>query len=158
MGAAVPERFVELISTITTALEGKPIEPALTKFLDEKFPAGGPVFEELQSLCVQGCAEGWLCAREHEGIKFGRPVKPGDRTHGFSVDVVEMKDIVGPHHRHPQGEIDMVMPLEGDPAFDGAKKGWKVFGPNSAHRPTVNGGKALVLYLLPQGEIEFTRA
>ncbi|NCF10982.1 MAG: DUF4863 family protein, partial [Gammaproteobacteria bacterium] len=28
--------------------------------------------------------------------------------------------------------------------------------PNSAHRPTVRDGRALVLYLLPGGEIEFT--
>jgi len=32
-----------------------------------------------------------------------------------------------------------------------------VYGPGSAHRPTVRGGKALVLYLLPAGAIEFTK-
>jgi hypothetical protein len=68
-----------------------------------------------------------------------------------------MQDIVGPHHRHPKGEIDMVMPFDETAKFDGTPKGWKVYGPNSAHRPAVAGGRALVLYLLPQGEIEFTR-
>ena len=29
--------------------------------------------------------------------------------------------------------------------------------PGSAHRPTVAAGRALVLYLLPQGAIEFTK-
>jgi hypothetical protein len=29
--------------------------------------------------------------------------------------------------------------------------------PGSAHRPTVSQGRALVLYLLPQGRIDFTR-
>lgn len=31
-------------------------------------------------------------------------------------------------------------------------------GADSAHPPTVSGGRALVLYLLPQGAIEFSRA
>jgi hypothetical protein len=33
-----------------------------------------------------------------------------------------------------------------------------VYGPGTAHRPTVSGGKALILYLLPDGAIEFTKA
>ncbi|MBP6368696.1 MAG: DUF4863 family protein, partial [Burkholderiales bacterium] len=40
--------------------------------------------------------------------------------------------------------------------FDGQGAGWVVYGPGSAHSPTVAGGRALVLYLLPQGAIEFT--
>jgi hypothetical protein len=84
-------------------------------------------------------------------------VKPGALTHGFSVDVVEMNHVIGPHHRHPNGEIDLVMPLEGAARFDGHGAGWLVYEPGSAHRPTVSGGKALVLYLLPEGAIEFTR-
>jgi hypothetical protein len=31
-----------------------------------------------------------------------------------------------------------------------------VFEPGSDHCPTVTGGKALVLYFLPDGKIEFT--
>lgn len=57
---------------------------------------------------------------------------------------------------HPHGEIDLVMPQEGDARFDGQGAGWTVYGPGSAHRPTVRGGRALVLYLLPQGEVRFT--
>ena len=99
-----------------------------------------------------------MCNREAGGIKFGRVVKPCDATHGFSVDVVEMDDIAGPHHRHPNGEIDLVMPLDRDARFDGHGAGWRVCGPDSAHVPTVTGGKALILYLLPGGAIEFTQA
>jgi hypothetical protein len=83
-------------------------------------------------------------------------VKPGPSTHGFSVDVVDMADVAGPHHRHPNGEIDLVMPLDGDARFDGHRAGWVVYGPGSEHAPTVRGGRALVLYLLPQGAIDFT--
>jgi uncharacterized protein DUF4863 len=32
-----------------------------------------------------------------------------------------------------------------------------VYEPGSAHRPRVTDGKALVLYLLPQGAIEFSK-
>jgi len=35
---------------------------------------------------------------------------------------------------------------------------WLVYGPGSAHSPTVAHGRALVLYLLPQGAIEFTKS
>ncbi|MCV4698532.1 DUF4863 family protein, partial [Escherichia coli] len=65
---------------------------------------------------------------------------------------------VGPHHVHPTGELDLVMPLTPQAQFDGTPAGWKVYGPGTAHRPTVTQGRALVLYLLPEGRIEFTRA
>jgi hypothetical protein len=71
--------------------------------------------------------------------------------------VVRMENIVGPHHRHPDGEIDMVMPITEGARFDGTPRGWKVYGPDSAHKPTVTEGAAYVLYLLPGGKIEFTR-
>ena len=69
-----------------------------------------------------------------------------------------MQDIAGPHHLHPLGEVDLIMPLEGDARFDGHPAGWCVYPPGSAHPPTVSGGRALVLYLLPQGQIDFTPA
>ena len=101
-------------------------------------------------------AEGWLCDREGGGIRYGRIFKPADDLHGFSVDVVDMKDIAGPHHAHPNGEIDLIMPIDGDATFDGRPAGWLVCPPGSAHRPTVAQGRALVLYLLPEGRIDFT--
>lgn len=153
----VRDRFVDLIAGITGAIAGEPLAPALADTLNRDFPAEGPVVTELTNLCLTGCAEGWLCAREIGGIRFGRPVKPSPATHGFSVDVVEMDDVIGPHHAHPYGEIDLVMPLDDGAAFDGVARGWKVYEPGSAHHPTVSGGKALILYLLPDGAIEFTR-
>ena len=76
---------------------------------------------------------------------------------GYSVDVVDMHDIKGPHHRHPNGEIDLIIPLSEGAKFDDHDAGWLVYEPQSAHYPTVTGGQALILYLLPQGAIEFTR-
>jgi hypothetical protein len=100
---------------------------------------------------------GWMCEREAGGIKYGRVIKSTPDLRGYSVDVVDMDAIRGPHHRHPNGEIDLVMPLTEEAKFDGRGAGWLVYGPGSAHFPTVTEGRALVLYLLPQGAIEFTR-
>lgn len=84
-------------------------------------------------------------------------MKPSAASQGFSVDVVEMENIAGPHHRHPEGEIDMILPRSAEASFDGRGAGWLVYPPGSAHRPTVSGGRARVPYLLPKGKIEFTR-
>ena len=151
-------QFTELIASITRQIEGRSLDAALENDLNHAFPAEGAVFRSLCDACNQGIAAGWMCSREAGGIKYGRVVKPTGATHGFSVDVVEMNDIAGPHHRHPNGEIDMIMPRTAAAAFDGRGAGWLVYGPGSAHSPTVTGGKALVLYLLPQGAIEFTQA
>lgn len=97
-----------------------------------------------------------MLQRQAGGISFGRAVKPGGLARGFSVDVVRMKDIKGPHHVHPNGEIGALLPIEGTPVFDAFKPGWYVYGPGSSHNPTVQGGDAYVIYLLPEGAIEFT--
>ena len=60
--------------------------------------------------------------------------------------------------RSPNGEIDLIMPLTPGARFDERDAGWLVYGPDSAHSPTVTQGRALVLYLLPAGAIEFTQA
>jgi len=149
--------FTELMASITARIDGRALDAALDADLNRMFPADGEVFRRVNNACRAGIAAGWMCNREHAGIKYGRVVKPGATTHGFSVDVVEMGDIAGGHHRHPTGEIDLVMPVDQDAKFDGRGAGWLVYGANSAHRPTVTGGKALILYLLPQGAIEFTK-
>jgi hypothetical protein len=152
------EEFQEQIAHITTAIAGKPLDGGLQTELNARFPAGGAEYQLIFDACRAAVAAGWMCDREAGGIRYGRVFKPGPATHGFSVDVVDMNDIAGPHHRHPNGEIDLVMPLTDGARFDGHGAGWVVYGPDSAHRPTVSNGRALVLYLLPDGAIEFTRA
>lgn len=152
-----PAAFQALIAEVTSTIAGMPLDDNLARFLNERFPADGPQFQAIAAACREAVAEGWMCEREHGGIKYGRVLKHGPELHGFSVDVVEMSDVVGPQHAHPNGEIDMIMPLEGDACFDGHGAGWFVYGPGTVHRPTVSGGRAHVLYLLPEGAIEFTR-
>ena len=150
--------FTDLMASITGRIDGRALDQTLEADLNRLFPADGETFRAVVDACRAGIGAGWMCSREHAGIKYGRVVKPGAATHGFSVDVVEMEDVAGGHHRHPAGEIDLVMPLSGRAEFDGRGAGWLVCEPGSAHYPTVRGGKALVLYLLPQSAIEFTKA
>ncbi|HEU4383675.1 MAG TPA: DUF4863 family protein [Anaeromyxobacteraceae bacterium] len=152
-----PNEFTALVSEITRHVGSRPLDAALEADLNRAFPALGPTCGAILEACRGAIAAGWMCQREAGGIRFGRVVKPGDATGGFSVDVVDMEEVVGPHHRHPNGEIDLVLPIAGPARFDGRGAGWVVYGPGSAHRPTVRGGRALVLYLLPGGAIEFTK-
>ena len=153
-----PDAFTDLIAALTARIAGRPLDSTLQDELNRTIPPEGAGYEQILAACQEAIAAGWMCNREMGGIKFGRVIKPGPRTHGFSVDVVDMENVVGPHHAHPEGEIDLVMPLTPEARFDGRPAGWCVYGPNSAHAPTVSTGRALVLYLLPQGKIEFTRS
>jgi hypothetical protein len=152
-----PTEFRAQVAALTAALAGRPLDAALDGWLNATHGPGTPTFESLSLGCRAGVAEGWLCNREGGGIRYGRIFKPADDLHGFSVDVVDMQDIAGPHHAHPNGEIDLIVPVEGNALFDGRPAGWLVCPPGSAHSPTVTQGRALVLYLLPEGRIEFTK-
>lgn len=152
-----PETLRAQIAQLTAQLQGRALDERLDAWLNAEHGATSPTFAALSETVRAGAQAGWLCDREGGGIRYGRIFKPADDLHGFSVDVVEMRDVVGPHHAHPLGEIDLVMPVDGDARFDGHGAGWCVYGPRTAHRPTVTQGRAYVLYLLPQGRIEFTR-
>jgi len=153
-----PQEFAELLAPITQWIGDRPLDDGLDADLNRAFPADGWLFRAVVDACHAAIAAGWMCNREGGGIKYGQVVKPSVASQGFSVDVVAMENLAGPHHRHPNGEIDLIMPESTSATFDGRGAGWLVYGPGSAHRPTVTGGKALVLYLLPQGAIEFSGA
>ena len=150
--------FRSLVAELTAEIAGKPLDAALDSWLNQHHGVASTSYQQLKAACIQGATEGWLCKYEGGGLRYGRIFKPADDLHGFSVDVVDMKDVAGPHHVHPEGEIDLIMPLDEGALFDGRPAGWMVTPAGSAHRPTVTNGRALVLYLLPNGRIEFTAA
>lgn len=152
-----PDQFRALIREVTDRIGGAPLDATLQDRLNQAFGPDSPQYQHLFQTCQAAIADGWMCDREGGGIRYGRVIKPADDLGGYSVDVVDMNDLAGPHHSHPNGEIDLIMPLDDTARFDGRGAGWLVYGPGSAHRPTVSQGRALVLYLLPQGAIEFTR-
>jgi hypothetical protein len=150
--------FQALIGRLTEEIAGIPLGASLEAHLNAEHGPGSRTYDLIFDACKEGVQAGWMCNREADGIRYGRVLKPTDATHGFSVDVVEMENIAGPHHEHPNGEIDLIMPLTPDACFDTRPAGWCVYEAGSAHRPTVTKGRALVLYLLPQGAINFTKA
>lgn len=153
----LPTEFREQIAELTAQLAGRPLNADLDTWLNAEHGVGSDTYQRLKASCEAGITAGWLCDREGGGIRFGRIFKPAPDLHGFSVDVVDMQDIAGPHHAHPLGEIDLIMPMNGDAQFDNRPAGWLVYPSGTAHRPTVSKGRALVLYLLPEGRIDFTR-
>lgn len=155
--AQAQSRFKTRLAAVTAQIHTRALDSALDVWLNTHLGVDTPTYRELQQSCEEGVAQGWLCKYEGGGLRYGRIFKPSDDLHGFSVDVVDMENVAGPHHVHPQGEIDLIMPIEGQATFDGRTAGWLVCPPGSAHRPTVSQGRALVLYLLPKGEIEFTK-
>lgn len=151
-----PEQFRQDLADLAAQLAGRPLDAELDRWLNAEHGPSSPTYARLRASCEAGVAQGWLANREGGGLRYGRIFKPADDLHSFSVDVVDMQDIAGPHHVHPLGEIDLIMPMDPQARFDGRAAGWLVCPPGSAHRPTVSHGRALVLYLLPQGRIEFT--
>jgi len=97
-----------------------------------------------------------MCVHDTAGRRFGRVIESSEETGRLSVDVVDLENIVGPHHRHPAGEICMIMPVTKGARFDGKTRDWYVFEPGSDHRPMVIDGEALVLYILPEADALFT--
>lgn len=150
-----PADFRALVQTVTAAVDGTALDDALQRKLNQTFPPGGDVFRRLESACREGIAGGWMCTQGGGKRKFGRIFEPAPDLAGFSVDVVDIDALVGNYHRHPNGEIDLIMPQTEGATFDARSSGWLVYAPGSGHRPTVKRGRVLVLYLLPQGKIEW---
>lgn len=149
--------FKQLIKPVTDFISDQPLTPALADALKRRFPPDSEPFNRVKAACHEAIAEGWMCSQGTEGRRFGRVIEAGEETAGFSIDVVDLANIVGPHHRHPLGEICMIFPITDGAKFDAVGRGWCVYPPASAHRPTVTNGEAVILYMLPNGQIEFTQ-
>ncbi len=147
-----------LIAALQPVLETlRDLDPAdadAASTLARRHPLDSEDLRQVRVLLEDGLEEGWLCPKENAGIRFGRVAKAGKGTDGFSIDAVEMAG-PGPGHTHPQGEFDLCFDLDGAPRFDGNAPGWTVYPPNSWHVPTVEGGRMVILYFLPAGEIRF---
>jgi hypothetical protein len=124
--------------------------------LRKRFDPASPRAQALNQALLELLDQGKIAERGAMPVKFGRVSKATAETDDFSIDVVHM-DGAGPHHRHPQGEVNWCVALDGEPKFEGCAAGWVVMPPGSAHVPAVSGGRMLIVYLLPQGQIEFTK-
>ena len=127
---------------------------AARQALEKEFPLQGEAMQALRADLVKQLEAGTICHRGEDPLRFSRVAKPCPETLQFSVDTVLMNG-AGPRHCHPRGEIDLCFALDGQPSFDGNPEGWTVYGEESIHVPTVRGGTMLILYLLPDGALEF---
>lgn len=152
-----PEIFRQHLASFCAQLGNRTLDADLQQWLNAEHGSLSASYQQLHQDVLAGVQAGWLCDREAGGLRYGRIFKPADDLLGYSVDVVDMTSLAGPHHTHPNGEIDLIMPVDADAQFDGHGAGWLVCPPGSAHAPTVTHGRAFVLYLLPQGRIEFSR-
>lgn len=118
--------------------------------LDPDSEAGQAVSAALKELLDAGK----VADRGAHPVKFSRAAKAAPETSDFSIDVVDMTG-PGPLHRHPNGEVNWCIALEGAPTFQEQPPGWVVESPGSQHVPTVAGGRMLIVYLLPGGAMEF---
>lgn len=150
------ETLETALTPVLDALRGAdPGDAGLAARLAAALPVDGPVCAAVRAAARKGVEEGWLCNREAGGVRFSRPVKPSPATGDLSVDAVVMDRVAGPRHLHPNGEINLCFAEEGAPNFCGHPEGWAVFPPGSVHVPRVDGGRMLILYILPAGAIEF---
>ena len=148
--------FQALLKPVTDLVSSMAIDSKLAEELNRRYPPGGEAFDEIEKACHTAIADGWMCANGEPGRRWGRVIEPCAETGGLSVDVVDLTDLVGSHHSHPGGEVCMVMPITPEARFDGMSRGWCVFEPGSGHHPTVTDGEALILYMLPDGKIDYT--
>jgi hypothetical protein len=133
---------------------GKPAEARAE--LTRRFDPGSPRAAALRTALLQLYAEGKIAQNGALPVRWGRASKATPETLEQSIDVVVMNG-PGPLHRHPLGEVNYCVAIDGQPRFDGQEPGWVVFPPESRHVPTVSGGTMLIVYLLPKGQIEFIK-
>ncbi|MGC6508435.1 MAG: DUF4863 family protein [Myxococcota bacterium] len=135
------------------SLDLSAVEQSRTE-LESEFPIDGQWASELKKILIAHQDADWLFPSSHRDIRFGQLCDA--QAFGISIDTVDM-DKAGPSHLHLNGEVDIAFSIEGKPKFDGNGEGWTVYPPNSWHRPTVTGGRMIILYFLPGAALKFCR-
>lgn len=122
--------------------------------LERRYAGRGTPALALRDALVEAVRDGVICDRGNDAIRYSRLAKASVSTRDHSIDFVWMTG-PGINHRHPKGEVNLCFAVEGEPRFDGHGEGWVVFPPGSAHVPTVEGGRMLIVYFLPEGAVEW---
>jgi len=149
------ERFNAAMKEIADVIGDARFDSALEAKLNEAFPPDGDRFAALEEAVGEAVDDGWVFDGENRGLRYGRPVKPSADMHNLSVDIVKYRDLKGPYHGHPNGEVCLILPTDGPAEFDGRGRGWCVYEAGSGHYPVIDKGEAIVVYLLPAGAIDF---
>lgn len=150
------EEMMKVLRRLCDEIRSRALDADLEAFLNREFGVGSETYADLRRLLKLGMEEGWAAYVEIEGTDYrrGRIAEPSQETAGMSVESGLLRDVKGQYHCHTTGEINMIIPLEEGAQFCGHGAGWRVFPPLSEHYPTVT-GKALMMYFLPGGKIEY---
>ena len=145
---------------------------ALEQWLNTKHSAESDLYKDLARLMTLGVQDGWAADTEVAGRRYrrSRVSAPCEETLFFSATAVLLdstqntqKNPEGSfradYHRHPYGEINLVVPLNEGAALAGPNGwcygGWTAPEPGSRHFPEVKGGAVISLTFLPAGRIAF---
>ncbi|QBR02386.1 DUF4863 family protein [Paraburkholderia pallida] len=148
--------MLALLHAVCDGIRGHALDADLESKLNREFGVGTQSYASLTRLMKAGVEEGWAAYIEIDGTDYrrGRIAEPSPETAGMSIESGLLRDVKGQYHCHTNGEINMIIPLEAGAQFCGHGAGWRVFAPLSEHFPTVT-KRALILYFLPGGEIEY---
>ena len=148
--------LLERVCKLCESIRAMPLDATLEARLNREYGEGTESYARLVQLLKLGVEEGWVAYADIEGKDYrrGRIAEPSRETSNMSVESGLLRDVKGEYHCHTNGEINMIIPLEEGAQFCGHGAGWRVFPPMSEHFPTVT-GRALMMYFLPGGEIEY---
>ena len=88
--------FTALIQDVTRLVSGDTLDTELQSKLERQAGTDSRLFRDLAAACRDGVNAGWLCNREHGGIKFGRIIKPGDRRDRRAFPSMSWKWTIAP--------------------------------------------------------------
>ena len=94
------ESFATAMQPVIETIAATGVVPGLEEQLNASYPPSGSVFRQVEHACHEAIVAGWMCTQGGDGRRFGRVVEPSGDTRNLSIDVVDLTDIVGPHHRH----------------------------------------------------------
>lgn len=146
----------DLLGPVIAEIAKATWDDTLATQLNVEFGPDSELFGALKAICDKGIQSGWMGLQGEEARKGARVIEPCAATNGMSIDVVQLINFTGPHHRHPNGEVCAVMSDSAEGRFDGNPEGWAVYPPNSVHWPQGSGGRIRILFFLPDGAIEYT--
>lgn len=154
------DRSIEFLGWFKNHTPGTELEA----ILNAEYGPGSSTFDTLANLAKIGVAEGWAANEEVQGVKYRRSrlVEPCAETFYFSITLVYMESDAafrGDYHKHPYGEINLIVPLTPGAEIAGpngwCSHGWTSPEPGSHHYPEVRGGAAIALFYLPAGRISY---
>lgn len=165
---ALVQRGIAFLHEIQHMTAGTDVEQWLNR---ERGP-GSELYEELSRLVKLGIEEGWAANVEVTGPLYRRSriCEPSAETLHFSITAVYMDStgntqghvdgrFRGAYHAHPDGEFNMVVPINQGAALAGPNGwcygGWTAPPPGSHHYPEAKGGAVIALFFLPGGRISY---